>query len=319
MATFTRLTRASVDDLLFAYDLGSFVALEGVPAGSVNSNYALTTDRGRWFVRLYEEQGADGAAREAALLARLAARGVPTPPPLIRRDGGQIGEAEGRPVAIFPWRIGGMRCQASVAAHDAERVGAALAKVHVAGGGESPAAGRFRPEDLRERIARIERDAPAELAAEAGPLRASLDAIASRRSAIIPHGLVHGDLFRDNVLFGPDGEVAALLDFESASAGTFVFDLMVTLLAWCVGASFDAALARAMVRGYASVRPLDAAEQAAAHAEASFAALRFTITRITDYAMRPPEGRVMKDWRRFADRLRWLEATPEPAFRDMIF
>jgi len=322
VATFTRLTPSSVDELLFAYDLGSFVALEGIPAGSVNSNYALTTQRGRWFVRLYEEQGVDGATREAALLTRLAGRGVPTPRPLERRDGGQILVLEGKPGAVFPWRAGGMRCQAAVTPRDAEQVGAALAKVHAAGRAETPAAGRFRADDLRERLARIEREAPEDLAVHAAPLRASLDAIEARRATVsssAPRGLVHGDLFRDNVLFGPGGDVTALLDFESACEGALVFDLMVTVLAWCVGASFDPDLARAMARGYTSVRPLGADERAAVHAEASFAALRFTVTRITDYAMRPPEGRVMKDWRRFFDRLRWLEATPEPALLAAMF
>src|SRR5678815_5685700 len=118
---------------------------------------------------------------------------------------------------------------------------------------------------------------------------------------------VHGDLFRDNVLWAGDA-VAALLDFESAFRGPLVYDLAVLVLSWCYGDAFEPDLARAMVRGYESVRPLTAQEKRALYTETRFGALRFTITRITDYAMRGGEGRVMKDWRRFLARTDALEA-----------
>src|SRR5262249_38949869 len=137
------------------------------------------------------------------------------------------------------------------------------------------------------------------------------------------------DLFRDNVLWATgagtvqtrmEDPIVALLDFESASRGAFVFDLAVTLLAWCYGDVLEPPLARALVSGYSSVRPLADREKKALFASARFAATRFTITRITDYAMpgRGGEGRVIKDWRRFLGRLDVLEAIGEPAFSSMV-
>jgi homoserine kinase type II len=92
----------------------------------------------------------------------------------------------------------------------------------------------------------------------------------------------------------------ALLDFESACTGSFAYDLMVTVLSWCYGDDFDERLVRAMFEGYATKRPLSSVEIAALGTEARIGALRFTITRITDYTMRRGLGeRVMKDYRRF--------------------
>ena len=123
----------------------------------------------------------------------------------------------------------------------------------------------------------------------------------------MPRGLIHGDLFRDNVLWA-GGWIVALLDFESASEGVFAYDLMVTVLAWCFGDGLDLTLMRALIAGYERVRPLSAEERAGLVAEGCAAALRFTITRITDYAMRVTDGpRVIKDWRRFERRLAQLE------------
>ena len=104
--------------------------------------------------------------------------------------------------------------------------------------------------------------------------------------------------------------MSALLDFESASDGTFAYDLMVTVLAWCVGDDLDVARARAMREGYEQVRPLEERERRGLAAEGAFAALRFAVTRITDFGMRtapagPPPAR---DWRRFMMRFEKLRA-----------
>jgi homoserine kinase type II len=226
----------------------------------------------------------------------------------------------GKPVAVFPWRDGGMRCQASVTPEDARRVGAELARVHVAGEGLPVGEGRFRIEDLRERLVRIAASDEPALAAQAPLFAEKLDTWSARRDAGAPRGLVHGDLFRDNVLWAEDGSVAALLDFESASRGVFAFDVMVTVLSWSFGDGLDARIARAIVEGYRAVRAIEPAERRAFLAEGCFAATRFAITRITDYAMKKGIGaRVIKDWKRFAMRLAALEALGERGLEAVLF
>ncbi len=311
MAVLTPISRDDAQALADAYALGAVRAVEGIPAGSVNSNFALDLPAGRAFLRLYEEQDRRGAERETAMLERIAGAGVPTPAPLRRTDGALVSTVLGKPAALFPWRAGGMRCQASVTPGDARAVGEALARVHLAAAGESAAPGRFRYEDLLGRVGVIATAADPRLAALAPELRAWLNEAHASRDTSLPGGLTHGDLFRDNVLWDAEGRLSALLDFESACAGSYAYDLMVTVLAWCVGGDLDPRLATAMREGYESRRPLSEPERRGLHAEACFAALRFTVTRITDYAMRTGAAgpRVVKDWRRFKmrfDRLRDL-------------
>lgn len=306
MAVLTVIDERDGRALVEAYGLGFLRRIEGIAGGSVNSNFAVEADR-RVFLRLYEERDLDGARREAAMLERLASAGVPTPPPLRRVDGALVSVVRGKPVALFPWCDGDMRCQAGVTAGDARRVGHALARVHLAGAAEAAEEGRFRRVELLERVDRIAADA--RFASMAPILRAALERASGARDPSLPSGLTHGDLFRDNVLWRADGEIAALLDFESACAGPYAYDLMVTVLSWCFGDDLDARLAAAMTEGYERVRPLSDAERRGLWAEASFAALRFTTTRITDYAMRTgAQGpRVVKDWRRFMKRFDGLQ------------
>jgi homoserine kinase type II len=320
MAVLTHVTEDDTRTLLEAYGLGTLSRLEGIAGGSVNSNFALETAGGTVFFRLYEERDRAGALLETAMLERLAGAGVPTPAPLRRLDGGLVSVVQGKPAALFPWRDGHMRCQAAVSPDDAYRVGAALARVHVAGVAEALDVGRFGFTDLMRRLDRIAASGDARFTGLVADLRTSLERTHAARDPGIPRGLIHGDLFRDNVLWNEGGEIAALLDFESACDGAYAYDLMVTVLSWCVGDDVDRVLASAMRTGYEGIRPLSEQEKRALHAEACFGALRFTVTRITDYAMRAdPRGpRVVKDWRRFLRRFEILQALGSGGLRRLL-
>ncbi len=311
MAVITAISEDDARSLLFAYGLADLRAIHGIPAGSVNSNFALDVGGRRLFLRVYEERDANGAERETAMIARLAEAGVPTPAPLRRIDGARVTSVRGKPAALFPWCDGGMRCQSAVGTEESLRVGEALARLHIAGAGEAdPEAGRFRYDDLLVRLDRIATSGDPRFTPIVPSLRHALDHTHRERDPGLPQGLIHGDLFRDNVLWDARGELVALLDFESACAGTYVYDLMVTILSWCVGDDLDAQLARAMREGYERVRRLEEAERRALSIEGCFAALRFTITRITDYALRieVTGPRVVKDWHRFMMRFEKLRS-----------
>lgn len=305
MAILTVPTEADLRAFVAAYDLGELRSVQGIEAGTVNTSYRLEIGARRWFLRIYEEQGPDGAAREAGLLRHLAGAGVPTPTPEIGRDGGATRTVAGKPAALFPWVDGDIVCTRGVTVAHAEAAGVALARVHLAGPpkGRTLGEGRFGPKEIMARCDRVASSSDAEAQVLAEPLREAVRSVAARRR-LAPErarGLVHGDLFRDNVLWD-SGRIAALLDFESAHEGPFVFDLAVTILSWSFRDDFELPIARAIVTGYRGVRELDVEERAAFFDEAVLACLRFTVTRITDDAIR-----VGKRWQRFVARRESLE------------
>ncbi len=323
----SRISREELLLFLRDYALGALESFSGIERGTVNTSYALHLSGGPVFLRIYEEQGAPRAAAEAEMLAHLSRGGVKTPGPLARTDGGFVGELAGKPAALFPWCDGEMRCLRAVRPADGEKVGEALARVHAVGAALPRQAGRFEPADLLLRLDRIAGAPDAAIAAEAEPLRRKLATWDARRRRDLPRGLIHGDLFRDNVLWlqprdGPS-EISALLDFESASDGTLAYDLMVTVLAWSFRDTLEAAIARAIVAGYESVRQLSDSEREGLLAEGALAAIRFTVTRLTDDALRALETgrprRPDKDYRRFLARLAWLEAHDVPALRRLLW
>jgi homoserine kinase type II len=315
VALLTALPTEKARELGRAYGV-EIARVEPLALGSVNSNFRVFAEDGReLFARLYEEQGVAGAEAELGLLSALARGGsrVPEALPLA----GPLPLHAGKPFVVFPWLQGEILCLLRVDVAACRAVGAALARVHLATDRVARLGpGRFGPGDMLARLDRVERETErTDLLADVARVCELYARLLPLRDGSLPSGIVHGDLFRDNVLWQP-GELPALLDFESAFHGPFVYDLMVTIAAWCYRDAFDLRLARALVEGYAGVRPLSAGERRAVHVEGALACLRFVTSRITDFELRAaPGARPGRDYRRFLARLTAIEAGAlDPAF-----
>ena len=320
MALITPLSLAEASVLLNEYGV-ELATIEALQAGSVNSNFRLTdSEGGRYFARLYEEQGLSGARAELAMLLELAAADVPVAGPLARLDGGWLGSHRGKPFAVFPWVDGELYCRARVTPEVCRKLGDALARVHLATErvGALPQ-GRFRVTDLRVRLDRVDSEANGAFSEATARIRERLDHYERARDPKLVRGLVHGDLFRDNVLW-QNNAIVALLDFESASEECLAYDVMVCVLAWCYGDAFELDRASALLAGYHARRPLSDQELAALPVEGAIAALRFAVTRITDFSLRAAPGKPpVRDYRRFLARLDELEASRlEPVIRGLL-
>ena len=314
-----RLTEFPLEDVRtlgrrFGLDV---VAVKPLDAGSVNSNFSVTTADGQtWFARIYEEQDQSGAEAKLQLLSELASAGLPVAKAHPTAEGAWLSDFTGKPVAFYEWVGGDILCQGRVTVDACRKLGAALARIHALSPQLTPLpGGRFQLEDLRRRLSWIQIEEGDIYGRDVQRIRGSLDAFAALRRDDLPSGVVHGDLFRDNVLW-QDGEIAALLDFESASMGPFAYDIMVCVMAWCFGDDFDVDFVTAFFEGYTRVRPIERFEADALPVEGAMVALRFATTRITDFAMRTPVGQVPeRDYRRFYRRLDSLErGTLEPVF-----
>jgi homoserine kinase type II len=235
--------------------------------------------------------------------------GVPVAPAVARLDGSLVHEVHGKPFALYPWLDGEIMCQARVNPALASAVGAALARLHVSSPlNPAVGSGRFVPEQLAMRLELIDATGDAALREAARFVREKYAHYLPLRSSDLPRGVIHSDLFKDNVLW-KGGTILALIDFDSVSEGPFLYDLMVTLLAWCYSDHLEPALVAALLNGYADVRPLTDAEHRASAVEAAFACLRFATTRMTDYSLRTAPGATpVRDFRRFLSRLAEVEA-----------
>lgn len=299
MGRFTELSDTEIAELAARFGLDPVREHRALEAGTVNSNFRLDCGEGRYFLRVNEGKDQAAVAYEAALVIGLAERGVPTPRPL-RAGDRPYAEYDGNLISVFPWFPGHHLARDSVSESAAFSLGRTLGQLHDAADditGLPEHHGIYTTELIAERLASLPDGDPA--LERAVPILRDEHRWLVDAGDATAQGVIHGDLFRDNVLFQGD-ELVALLDFEQASLGHRIYDLAVCINAWCYDQSFEPGRVRALVEGYASVRGAVAAPEL--WRELRRAAWRFTVTRITDVHLRgiaDPD----KDFRRYLARL----------------
>jgi homoserine kinase type II len=296
----TELSLADLARLLAPFDLKPR-RVRALAQGTINSNFRVDTDGGALFVRVNEGKSEADVRYEAALLWHLGVRRFPTPQPLRRGDGRPFVAHGSKWVSAFPWVAGEVVDGARVTPAHCAAIGGALAALHNAAGDFAERRdGIYTFERIARRIESFRADP--RLADVVPLLDEEVSFLRTSRAPSLPSGTIHGDLFPDNALFRGN-KLVAVLDFEQASFGRFAYDLAVTLLAWCFqGGDLDGGRARALVDAYRALRPVEPVEREALFAEARLAALRFTVTRITDVFL-PGVERAGKDYRDYLARL----------------
>ena len=315
MAVYTEIGDDELRTFIAAYDIGEVLSCKGIAEGVENSNYLLGTEQGTFILTLYEKRVAPGDLPFfIALMDHLAHQGVACPTPVRAKDGGALRELCGRPAAIVTF-LNGMWPRRIVPFHCAS-LGAALARLHKAGASFTMA----RPNDLsiagwhRVYVACAGRadEVEKELSAEIGE---ELSALESAWPTGLPTGVIHADLFPDNVFFR-DREVSGLIDFYFACTDAFAYDLAICLNAWCFepDGAFNVTKARLLVGQYRGERELLPEEMAALPLLARGSALRFLLTRLYDWQNQPQGALVRpKDPLEYLKKLRFHRGVADPS------
>jgi homoserine kinase type II len=289
MAVYTDVTAEELTGFLAGYELGELLSYKGIAEGVENSNFLVHTSAGTYILTLYEKRvAAKDLPFFLGLMQHLASRGITCPLPIRNKKGEALGKVAGRPAAIISF-LDGLWLRRPSAVHCAG-LGEALAKLHLAGldftgkRRNTLSVDGWRPlfEHCRDRVNEVQ-----------GTLR---DLIEKELAALerdwprgLPQGVIHADLFPDNVFFLGD-TLSGMIDFYFACNDALAYDVAICLNAWCFEAdhSYNVTKGRALLQSYARVRALDEAERAALPQLARGAALRFLLTRLVDWFNVPP-------------------------------
>lgn len=295
MAVYTEVGDAELEAFLAEYDIGEADALKGVAEGVENSNYLLTTSKGQYFLTLYEKRvDPRDLPFFLGLMDHLSARGINCPQPIHGRDGNAVRTLAGKPAAITSFLHGLSPRRISV--KHCGPVGEALAGLHLAGRDFK----LKRPNALSVKGWRPLFDGSARHADGVAPglareLEKEVAFFEANWPRDLPAGVIHADLFNDNVFFLHD-RLSGLIDFYFACNDALAYDVAICLNAWCfeLDRSFNATKARALLQAYEKVRPLEPAERKALPTLARGAALRFLLTRLYDWIHTPPDALVKR-------------------------
>lgn len=304
MSVYTTVGHDELAAWLRPLGLGELIGHAGIAAGMQNSNYFVTTAAGRYVLTLFESIDLAALDFYLALMDRLAGQGIPCPQPLGDEQGRRWRRLAGKPAALLSCLPGAV-LEMPGSAH-CRIIGDMLARLHLAAA-DMPAP-LSNPCGAAWRQSTGETLLPLLLPAERALLSDELAFQTAQDFSILPRGVIHADLFRDNVLWDEDGRVSGVLDFYFAGEDSLLFDLAVVANDWC----FNRATLAELLAGYQGQRSLSAAEVAAWPAMRRAAALRFWLLRL-EVRHRPRDGEVVtiKDPDHFGSLLQRLRLDPE--------
>jgi homoserine kinase type II len=310
VAVYTDVAAEDLGVFLAGYDIGELLAYKGIAEGVENSNFLVHTSRGYFILTLYEKRvAAKDLPFFLGLMEHLHARGISCPQPVKNRQGEVLGQVAGRPAAVITF-LDGMWIRRPSPGHCAA-LGEALAKLHLAGldfdrsRANALSVGGWRPlyESCSRRANEVRHDLKQFLAAELSHLEAAWP-------QDLPQGVIHADLFPDNVFF-LGNKLSGLIDFYFACTDALAYDVAICLNAWCFETdhSYNVTKGRGLLQAYAQARPLSEAERTALPLLARGAALRFLLTRLVDWFDVPPGALVRpKDPLEYVRKLRFHHA-----------
>ncbi|MBM3562489.1 MAG: homoserine kinase [Alphaproteobacteria bacterium] len=313
MAVYTQVDDEELIAFLSAYDLGDLLSCKGIAEGVENSNYYLHTGAGSFILTLYEKRVAEADLPFFLnLMEHLAARGVTCPLPVRDRAGVALGRLAGRPAAIITF-LDGYSIHHPEVAHCAA-LGATLAQLHIAGA-DFPQRrhNALSVEGWRPLFATCASRAEEVASGLRALVDAELDHLERDWPRDLPSGVIHADLFPDNVFFLGE-RISGLIDFYFACTDAYAYDLAVCLNAWCFGAEhrYQPEKGAALLDAYRRIRPLSSLEIAAFPTLARGAALRFLLTRYVDWLNVPPGALVRpKDPREYLAKLRFHQSAAD--------
>ena len=295
MAVYTEVGNEELEAFIAGYGLGAVISFKGIAEGVENTNYLVETDRG-WFILTLYEKRVNPAELPffLALMEHLAQRGLNCPTPVRDLEGRNLREIAGRPAALVTF-LEGLSVRRPTP-DQCREVGEALARLHLAaadfplarrnglGSGDwRPLYDRFacRADEIRPGLGLM--------------IEAELAQLGAQWPQNLPQGVIHADLFPDNVFFLHD-RLSGLIDFYFACTDALAYDVAVCLNAWCFEAdgAFNITKGRALLRGYDARRRLSEAERAALPVLARGAALRFLLTRAYDWINTPADALVRR-------------------------
>lgn len=321
MAIYTPLNKKESAKVAEEFGLGDMVSYSGTRNGSVNTHYLLETKRGRYFIKIDEVKSELEIKQELELLLFLKRQGFPCLQPLKSKNGKYYHEFHGKCLSVSRYLDGLELPLEKLSLAHLEALGHALGDLHLIGRGYKKGIdNRFGFSKILSIYREVRKQLPSHLKNIVRVLDDEFTYLENYLDNNLPKGIIHGDLFPDNVKF-KGSRLVGVIDFEAACRGKLIYDLATAVNALCyLDGRYRIDRFEALITGYESLRPLSLPEWDSFPNELRFSALRFTVTRIKDFFLRKMDEnqRNYKDFKEFFDRLMILRREKTGGMEDIL-
>ncbi len=287
MAVYTKLTGEELKAFFLKYNLGKFLEYKEIKEGIENTNYLIKTEKGKFILTLYEKRVEEkDLPFFISLMKNLFDRDFPSPEPIINKNGNYISKIAGKNAAVVSFLDG--KDKKILNPENCYDVGVFAAKLHmITKDLASKRQNKLSIDSWRKIYSKVKKDCSKIHLNLPKIIEKNLDNIEKNWPKNIPFGIIHADLFPDNIFFKND-KLSGIIDFYFACNDFYAFEIAVCLNALCFegkneNLSFNVTKAKKFIDGYSSIRKLSKEEKDSLKILCQGAAIRFLLTRVFDY------------------------------------
>jgi len=297
MAVYTKLSADELKDFFFKYDLGKLINHKEIKEGIENTNYFTQTENGKFILTLYEKRVDEkDLPFFISLMKNLFDKNFPCPNPIINKNGNYISEIKNKKAAVISFLNG--TAKKILNPNECYQVGIYAAKLHsitkdLTGKRKNKLSVNSWKEiykKIRNDCSKIHKNLPK-------IIEKNLTEIENNWPKNIPSGIIHADLFPDNIFFNGN-KLSGIIDYYFSCYDYYAFEIAICLNALCFegqnqNLSFNVTKAKKFIDGYSSIRSLTEEEKKSLKVLCQGAAIRFLLTRVFDY-LNLTEGAIVK-------------------------
>ena len=297
MAVYTKLPEKKLIELFSKYNLGKLLNYKGIKEGIENTNYYIQTEKGKFILTLYEKRVEEkDLPFFISLMRNLYDKNFPSPEPIINKNGNYISEISGKKAAVISFIDG--EAKKVLNPNDCFNVGVNTAKLHmITKDLKGKRENKLSINSWRRIYNKVKKDCSVIHPNLTNTIEKNLNYIEKNWPKNIPSGIIHADLFPDNIFF-KNNKVSGIIDYYFSCFDFYAFEIAICLNALCFegknqNLSFNVTKAKKFVDGYSSIRQLNENEKNSLKILCQGAAIRFLLTRVFDY-LNLTEGAIVK-------------------------
>ena len=297
MAIYTKLSENDLKKIFLKYNLGNLLNHKGIKEGIENTNYFVKTEKGKYILTLYEKRVDErDLPFFMGLMRNLFDENFPSPEPIINNNGNYITEILNKKAAVVSFIYGAAKKKLDP--NNCYEVGYQTAKLHmITKNLTGKRKNKLSVDSWSEIYKKVQRDCSKIHPNLTKIVEKNLDEIENKWPKKIPAGIIHADLFPDNIFF-KDNKLTGIIDFYFSCYDFYAFEIAICLNALCFegkneNLSFNVTKAKKFIDGYSSIRKLTEDEKISLKILCQGAAIRFLLTRVFDY-LNLTEGALVK-------------------------
>ena len=297
MAVYTKLSKNELEVFFSKYNLGKLLNYKGIKEGIENTNYFIQTEKGKFILTLYEKRVEEkDLPFFINLMRNLFDKNFPSPEPVINNNGNYISEILEKKAAVVSFLDG--YAKKVLNPNDCREVGINAAKLHLitkdlTGKREN----KLSINSWRKIYIKVKKNCSKIHPNLPEIIEKNLDEIEKNWPKNIPSGIIHADLFPDNIFF-KNNKLSGIIDYYFSCYDYYAFEIAICLNALCFegkneNLSFNVTKAKKFIDGYSNIRKLTEEEKKSLKVLCQGAAIRFLLTRVFDY-LNLTEGAIVK-------------------------